>query len=915
MNQERITSDPTVAAGAPIIRGTQVTVREVLDRLARGHTSAEIIAAFPQLTSEDISAALAYAADLARHPPLAGPSDQETELDLNRILIVDDQEMNRLYMQALFRDSEFELSVAASAQEALDKAHAERPFLILSDIQMPQMDGFELCRRIKADPRTQNAAVIFVTAHHRSATKVSEGLDMGADDYIFRPFEHRELLSRVQAVARLKRAEATARQQAQIVARRNQALQLLNELAMVVASSPELGQIFALSMEKLSGMLNAEALAFLLLDREKQEANVHIALSAGQRITATRPFPLAGQEDAWEIQERVPSIVADVLAGSDSTIQLTTISCLPMVSPFQVVGAVAIINRQGGPLTDADWMLLHSAVGIIAVAIENARLLQSVQDQVADLILLNEIGRALTSTLDLSQILERTTQLVQESLQAEAVSLWLLDEASQELVLTALSGPLVPMAVGSRLSLDQGVVGHVARTGKSYFDAGQSSQPSQRLDEAGGFVPGSIICVPVHSKDQTVGVIQALHRSPRQFDQNDLRWLFSVASSVGIAVENGRLFAAMQAFNQQLERMVAERTQQLAAEKDKTEAILASMADGLLVLDAQGTVVTVNAVAEEMLSCCLDDIRGHPPAPDQLATPLWRSIYTLAQSADETATAAVDVPDETQPGGVRSIQAHSARVYDENGTVAGTVIVLRDITALKQVERMKARFMAGITHELKTPLSIIQLHASNLQAYHDRLPAARRQDLLDAIQRQVRLLEQLVEDILTLTRLDAGERRLERQPVNIDLIARQVLTALEPLADRQSITLDYAPPDREAIVQASPRQIERLLRNLVDNAIKFTPSGGRVQVALSAQAGGQVQLQVADTGIGIPPEHQPHVFDRFYRVDTAHTIPGTGLGLAIVKEIVEALGGDVALESAPGRGSTFTVTLPASEEL
>jgi signal transduction histidine kinase/DNA-binding response OmpR family regulator/uncharacterized protein (DUF433 family) len=946
---ERITTDPTIADGAPVIQGAGVPVHQVLDRAAAGRTPEEIVAELPGLELADVQAALEYAVLVVRRPSafaIAGAREAQAPqvlhearsdggqagLDLKKILIVDDLELNRLYMRTMFKGSGFALSLASNGEEALAKARAELPFLILSDIQMPQVDGFELCRRLKADERTKNAAVIFITAHYRSSKKVSEGLDLGADDFIFRPFERRELLSRVQAVARLKWAEEETRRQARTVTRRNKELELLNELALAVASSLDLDEIFASSMQKLSQLLDAEAVSLLLLDEETQELVVNVSSRRGERASVSVDFRPRGGITDWVIQERVPSIVADVLddPATGLKIELSSISCLPMSSKEQVIGAVAIINKRGESFSAADWVLLNSAVGIVAVSVENARLLQSVQQQVADLILLNEIGQALTSTLDLGQILSRTTQQVQESLRAGAASLWLLDEESQELVLTASSGPGAQLVTGFRMSVNTGIAGYVARTGEPYFsaDVHDDEKFSGLLAEVSDYMPGSMLCVPVQVKDRIIGVVQALHENTRWFDQNDLRLLYSVASSVGIAVENARLFGEVQEFNRHLERMVAERTRELAEEKEKTEAILASMADGLLVLDARNCILTANMVAEGMLDFRLSEAQGRPIGSERLASPLWRCVSDMA-SGDEltvgashfgepadpaggTGSRVVDVPDPTRLNGVLSIQAHAARVRDEAGQIIGTVIVLRDITAVKEVERMKARFMAGVTHELKTPLSVIRLHANNLQTYHTRLPERKRDELLSAIQNQVKLLERLVEGILELSRLDAGEAIGERQPVNLATVTDQVVADLRPLAEAGQVELHWMKPTASVTTLADADQMERMIRNLVDNAIKYTPTGGSVEVQLTSQGADSLEIRIADTGIGIPLEHQSRVFGRFYRVDPSHTTPGAGLGLSIVKEIVNVHGGDVRLESGPGTGSTFIVTLPGS---
>ena len=843
------------------------------------------------------------------------------ELDLNKILVVDDVKENLFLIEYLFRNSEFTLSLASSAKEALAKAQTELPILIISDIMMPEMSGFELLTALKADERTANIGVILVTAHHRSSKEVSQGLKLGADDYIYRPFVRDEFMSRVEAVLRLKRAEAETQRQARLLARRNKGLAWLNELALAVNSSLEVREIFSSSMQKLSQLLDAKAVCLLLFNRDRQELLLSLASPSGRRLSMPFEFtPLAtGSEEV--IQARVSAKVLEVLTSQQlylglpaDLLELQVVQYTPMVSKEQSIGAILIVDQQRS-IDEAEQVLLHSAAGLIAVAVENTRLLESAQALVDDLIALNDIGRALTSTLDLQQTLQQTTMLVRQSLQADATSLWLVNRADHMLELIAASGAGAEVVTGYRMPLHYGIAGFVAQTGDIYLspDLSEDDKHYPEVAKISHYQPRSMLSIPVQVKNEIVGVMQALHHKPDWFDENDLRLAGPITSSVAIAVENARLFNEVQQFSHHLEQMVAARTRELAEEKEKTEAILSSIADGLLVLDGQNCILTANQVAEKMLGFRLPELTGQPIGPTQLHNPLWRAIRELAGGQELSMTALVDLPTSpTEP--LMSIQAHSAKVRNDAGQIIGTVVTLRDLTALKEVERMKARFMTGVTHELKTPLSVIQLHTSNLQKYFDRLPAQKRAELLHSIQNQAEHLAQLIEDILALSRLDIGLTEAGRQVVELGGLIERISHDLRPLAEAKQIHLTWRKPAEAIATLANPDQLGQVIRNLVDNAIKYTPNGGSVQLqaGLTTTDDGQTyaKFQVSDTGIGIPPEQQSQVFDRFHRVDPAHTIPGTGLGLAIVKEVVNAYGGTVEVESTPGQGSTFSVALP-----
>ncbi|RME77595.1 MAG: PAS domain-containing protein [Chloroflexi bacterium] len=355
--------------------------------------------------------------------------------------------------------------------------------------------------------------------------------------------------------------------------------------------------------------------------------------------------------------------------------------------------------------------------------------------------------------------------------------------------------------------------------------------------------------------------------------------------------------------------MVRERTQDVQEEAEKVQAILSSMADGVLVTDAEGRLVTANAAAEELLGFRWTDVAYQPVSRSGLTHPMWEHVAQMIRHPDQPGNVVVEFPSPVDDS-PQIINARAAPIR-LNHDIIGVVIVLRDITALKEVERMKARFIAGVTHELKTPLSIIKLHVENLLAYYDRLPAEKQMELLHTVQNQTGLLDRLIDDVLTLSRLDTVHEA-EWQTVNLPELVGGVVEELRALAQARNLTLTWQASE-ELPVPVIPDQFERAVRNLVDNAIKYTPAGGEIQVAVRQELADdqpRIRIEVRDTGIGIPPEHQQRIFDHFYRVDTSHTTPGTGLGLSIVREIVNAHGGSLHVESTPGAGSVFTILLP-----
>jgi two-component system phosphate regulon sensor histidine kinase PhoR len=238
------------------------------------------------------------------------------------------------------------------------------------------------------------------------------------------------------------------------------------------------------------------------------------------------------------------------------------------------------------------------------------------------------------------------------------------------------------------------------------------------------------------------------------------------------------------------------------------------------------------------------------------------------------------------------------------------VLVMRDVTEIKRLENMRQQFLANVSHELKTPLSSIKAYAETLLggARHD---AEHCQRFLERIDEQAARLHQLIQDMLSLARIESGQAALEVTDVSVQRSVGRCLADYEALAAARGVMLDNLADDPSLVIRGDEEAVWQILANLVDNAVKYTPPAGRVSVA-ARRDGGMAVIEVRDTGAGIAAEHHARVFERFYRVDKARSreLGGTGLGLSIVKHLCQAMGGTVAVQSEINRGSTFTVRLP-----
>lgn len=339
------------------------------------------------------------------------------------------------------------------------------------------------------------------------------------------------------------------------------------------------------------------------------------------------------------------------------------------------------------------------------------------------------------------------------------------------------------------------------------------------------------------------------------------------------------------------------------AETARAAAALAGASDGLIVLDGYGRIVACNPNAVEFAQ--LPDAAQGRRLADVVAWPALQRAVGEAVATGEAQYFELDAD-----AGGRTLAVRVRRLPEH-----GVVVSLDDTSRLKKLESLRRDFVANVSHELKTPLAAIKGYVETMQD-DPQMPTPTRVRFLDRIARQTERLTTLVGDLLTLSRLDdEGSQERDLRPVDLGACVRETVRDLASLAEKRQVRVVCHAPDAGLWVQADREALRQVVGNLVDNAIKYTGEGGDVRAQLTIDDG-RALLEVVDTGIGLSPEDQERVFERFYRVDRARSreVGGTGLGLSIVKNTVKSLGGEVGVRSRLGSGSTFWVTLPLVAE-
>ena len=354
----------------------------------------------------------------------------------------------------------------------------------------------------------------------------------------------------------------------------------------------------------------------------------------------------------------------------------------------------------------------------------------------------------------------------------------------------------------------------------------------------------------------------------------------------------------------QMQQEIASREGQLRETNARSDAMLSTMIEGVLATDGQGRISIANRAAERMLSFSTPDVVDR----DLLDIVRYPELHTAIESARANkATAKAEF--ETLDPDRRRIKARATYLSSE--PEQGVAIVLRDVTDLHALENMRRDFVANVSHELKTPLASIKAYAETLRlgAIDDK---EKNIQFVTQIETQAELLNLQIQDLLEIARVESGSSAFNIANIDINQLCRQSVNDLRAQATQRNVELLLDVDDKPLIAKAEGNGVTTIINNLISNAIHYTPADGRVELR-TRHNGEWVEIEVTDTGIGISPEHQARVFERFYRVDKARSRDegGTGLGLAIVKHLTQAFNGQVELESQIGKGSTFRILLPA----
>jgi len=587
-------------------------------------------------------------------------------------------------------------------------------------------------------------------------------------------------------------------------------------------------------------------------------------------------FQLATGAIIWGNRRRVraPALVSGVLL-------FTAAQVFSLISPrMRTLGIPEVISAL--------------AVLLMSYAVVRQQIMLPLLGRAKQLEAVRDVGIAITSRLRLPETLSTVTAQAVGLLEADGGAIYLKHGAALRL---AAVHNLPEQYVGIEIPLGQAVVGTVAleRRGRRVESYHADWHGSEDMPWAGKAF-GAVIAAPLLFADEVVGVLLvAQGRQGRLFNRDDMHLLELLGPQAAVAITNSRLFEA--------ER---ELSSDLASAMNQLETVLTSTENPVIAVDRRLRVLFANPAAAHLLGQGARDVVGQPlgdVAPRALLPPQPRqALRTLRRQR-------VFVYELSARG--RTYLCHVAAINKPRR--AGWVCVLNDISQLKELDRIKSQMIQMTSHDLKNPLQATMSYLELLTEDGQALFTGDMQAYIDTIWTQLNRMVRIISGILDLERAESGSPALE--PCALDDILRRVVLEMSSQAHAKQLALRLDVPGPLPPVMGDAQQLGQAFANLIDNAVKFTPAGGSIRV-LAHLTGRCAEIVVADTGIGIAPEEQARVFDRFFRGSqpgAAH-LGGSGLGLSLVEAIVRSHQGTIALESAPDQGTTVRVRLPIASE-
>ena len=495
------------------------------------------------------------------------------------------------------------------------------------------------------------------------------------------------------------------------------------------------------------------------------------------------------------------------------------------------------------------------------------------------------MGGLLATELDPAAILDEVAGQAPALLGADACAILLVE--GDELVVSAVGGETAPSAVGLRVPATARPAGDVvqARVPVAFSDAAADGRLLVDDPVLAAGHSGYLGVPLVGLEGGFQGVLAVYSQRPRVWREEEIEALAALAGNASAVLSNAELY------------------QRVAMERERSYAILANIADGIVAVDREGKVVLWNQSAEQ--------ITGVPSAAALGRTPL--EVLQRELASDDEGSHRERLVSVQRGGEEAWLSVTEAVMRDPIGAVAGRIFAFRDVSSERIVEQMKSDFVSTVSHELRAPLTSIYGFAETLLRRDVLFGEPERQTFLGYIASEAQRLTTIVDTLLGVARLEAGDLQVELVPTDLRTVVSEVVTTVQQTLDVNGHKFVLHLPDEPLAASADREKLSQILTNLLDNAVKFSPGGGTVTVEAHRRSG-HVEVRIVDEGQGIPEAERERIFSKFHRTESSRGAGGAGLGLFIARGLVSAMGGRIWVDSVEGGGSSFAFELPLARE-
>jgi two-component system, NtrC family, sensor histidine kinase KinB len=678
-------------------------------------------------------------------------------------------------------------------------------------------------------------------------------------------------------------------------------LELLYNVSREVATALDLRTVLQRVLYEVMQNVGGERCSIVVLDDAGKAVDATIVYGkefhehTTQQLRDTMERGLAG----WVIRNRKAALVLDTskderwLMRPDDAMDKSGVKsaiCVPLLARETLVGVLTLVHPAPNAFSAEQLDLMQAIADQAGIAVLNARLYTESQRQARVMTALAEGASAMNASLRMEDVYQRILIQAMQALQVETVAVGMLD--GEHIVYRAAAGQNAGNILGRKIALGEGIAGVAAMEGRGVVvpDVHQDKNYGE-ADQFGGVEMRAVVVAPIQSQGKVIGIIEAINPIAKSFDPDALLVMTGIGGLAGTTIQNAQLFERLQAAHQRYRELFEDSI------------------DPMLITDWEGRILEANRQA--ILLSGYTSEKLHTLTIEQLHEVNWKRIGIEFETLRENRTFSYESSLHREDDSRTPIEVHARRVeFDEADAIQW---ILRDITERKELDNLREDLTAMIYHDLRSPLANI---VSSLDVLFSMVPEDDKetvQTILKIAENSTDRIQRLVSSLLDVNRLESGQPVADQKVVDPIALIKQAVLDVEPVARGRRQTISTNLPAELPHIWVDEDMARRVLINLMENSVKFTPSDGQLEVGAHSEEQ-WVHMWVKDNGPGIPVAEQDRVFDKFTRLRGTNKSSGLGIGLAFCRLAVLGHGGMIWVESEPGKGSVFHFTFPVATQ-